>query len=132
MLPSSTANLIVQYDARILTATNRLAAQPCVRKDAPRIRFETLDVWRGLAATIVAVFHLVVFSHMSDVALIRHGWISVDFFFVLSGFVITHAFFSDLQEKHRVGFSWSAASADYGPFIQHNQSRMPRTCHECR
>lgn len=75
-----------------------------VRQDGEvRIRFVTLDAWRGMAALLVAVFHLAVFSHLSDIALIRHSWVFVDFFFVLSGFVITHAYYTELQQRHAFG-----------------------------
>jgi peptidoglycan/LPS O-acetylase OafA/YrhL len=67
-----------------------------------KVRFTSLDCCRGIAAMAVALLHLVVYSHFSDIAFVRHSWIFVDFFFVLSGFVITHAYFEDLQSHHRV------------------------------
>lgn len=55
-------------------------------------RFETLDSWRGIAATLVVVHHVFADSHIFALPVIRHGWWAVDFFFVLSGFVITYAY----------------------------------------
>lgn len=60
-------------------------------------RFVVLDSWRGLAATMVALFHLFALGPVYDFPLIRHGWLFVDFFFVLSGFVISHSYYSRLN-----------------------------------
>ena len=60
-------------------------------------RFETLDSWRGIAATLVVVHHVFANSHIFALPVIRHGWWAVDFFFVLSGFVITYAYNARLR-----------------------------------
>jgi peptidoglycan/LPS O-acetylase OafA/YrhL len=60
-------------------------------------RFEVLDSWRGIAALMVALYHLLIPSHFQQVGLITNGGLFVDFFFVLSGFVITHAYLDPLQ-----------------------------------
>ncbi len=52
---------------------------------SPR-RFTALDGWRGLLAMMVALFHLNADGHLY--ALTRHGSAGVDFFFILSGFVL--------------------------------------------
>lgn len=56
--------------------------------------FEILDGLRGVAAVLVVLFHILeVFSggdHTKQ--LINHGYLAVDFFFLLSGFVIAHAY----------------------------------------
>src|SRR6267143_3981706 len=56
-------------------------------------RFVVLDSWRGIAACLVALFHLeayshLVYSHLRGVPFLDNSWLFVDFFFVLSGFVI--------------------------------------------
>lgn len=51
-------------------------------------RFVVLDSWRGIAACLVALYHLDAYSHLSDVPFLRNAWLFVDFFFVLSGFII--------------------------------------------
>lgn len=56
------------------------------------MRFTVLDSWRGLCALWVAVYHFRVISHFGDMELFRHGHLAVEFFFVLSGFVITCAY----------------------------------------
>lgn len=55
-------------------------------------RFEVLDSWRGICALLVATFHLHVMSHVFETTLVRSSWMFVDFFFVLSGFVIMTAY----------------------------------------
>jgi peptidoglycan/LPS O-acetylase OafA/YrhL len=65
-------------------------------------RFEALDAWRGLSAVLVAMFHLVAFSHIYDSPFLRHSYLFVDFFFVLSGFVITASY----RAKLLAGFSF--------------------------
>jgi peptidoglycan/LPS O-acetylase OafA/YrhL len=54
-------------------------------------RYQALDGLRGLAAIIVALVHTPFRSAICDLPLIRNGSLFVDFFFVLSGFVLTHA-----------------------------------------
>ena len=47
-----------------------------------------LDAWRGIAALIVALFHFATPAAISQSTFLRNSWLFVDFFFVLSGFVI--------------------------------------------
>ncbi|TRW17437.1 acyltransferase family protein [Glacieibacterium frigidum] len=51
-------------------------------------RFAALDALRGLCACLVCLFHFRANSSVADAAFIRQSWQFVDFFFVLSGFVI--------------------------------------------
>ncbi len=69
---------------------DRLVA-PGLLKTKPH--FEILDGLRGLAAVVVVVFHFmeIVIADYSN-NFIAHGYLAVDFFFVLSGFVITYAY----------------------------------------
>lgn len=56
-------------------------------------RYEILDGLRGVSAMMVVAFHL--FETYSDgvpYQIINHGYLAVDFFFVLSGFVIGYAY----------------------------------------
>jgi peptidoglycan/LPS O-acetylase OafA/YrhL len=57
-----------------------------------KVHFRVLDSWRGVAALLVAIFHLNVFSAVYSLDFIRNAYLFVDFFFVLSGFVITHSY----------------------------------------
>ncbi len=56
--------------------------------------FLILDALRGVAAITVVVFHVLeVYSGGDHVAqLINHGYLAVDFFFMLSGYVMAHAY----------------------------------------
>lgn len=60
---------------------------------ASRPRYEILDGLRGVAAMIVVAFHLFeTYSKGPTEQIINHGYLAVDFFFVLSGFVIGYAY----------------------------------------
>jgi len=55
--------------------------------------YEILDGLRGVAAIIVVAFHLMEAHATSNLTqVINHGYLAVDFFFVLSGFVIGYAY----------------------------------------
>lgn len=66
------------------TSTGYLASKP---------RYEILDGLRGVAAMIVVAFHLLeTYSKGPAYQILNHGYLAVDFFFVLSGFVIGYAY----------------------------------------
>ena len=56
--------------------------------------YEILDGLRGVAAILVVLFHLLeVYAHGDFTKqIINHGYLAVDFFFMLSGFVISYAY----------------------------------------
>jgi peptidoglycan/LPS O-acetylase OafA/YrhL len=54
-------------------------------------RFEALDGCRGLFALMVALMHLQLGNDLFTHPFVRASYLAVDFFFVLSGFVIAHA-----------------------------------------
>ncbi len=70
------------------------------------MRFHALDSWRGLCAVLVALLHYHATWHLYEFPLIRNSYLFVDFFFVLSGFVIAHAY------GDRIG-----DLADFGRFV---------------
>lgn len=55
-------------------------------------RFEALDAWRGVCALVVALEHFSIDNPLHDNRFVHNGYRFVDFFFVLSGFVISHAY----------------------------------------
>lgn len=60
---------------------------------ASKPRFEILDGLRGVAAIIVVMFHLFeTYSKGPCFQILNHGYLAVDFFFILSGFVIGYAY----------------------------------------
>lgn len=69
-------------------------------------RYVTLDAMRGLAALAVAIFHL-------SNSLVPAGYLAVDFFFVLSGFVLDHTY------RHRF-----AAGLGVGEFMARRFARL--------
>lgn len=64
----------------------------------PAARYVTLDGMRGLAAMAVALFHF-------DIYLMPHGYVAVDFFFVLSGFVLYHSYLPRYCDGLFAGFA---------------------------
>ena len=60
---------------------------------ASKPRYEILDGLRGVAAVLVVAYHLFeTYFHGAPNQPINHGYLAVDFFFVLSGFVIGYAY----------------------------------------
>lgn len=65
--------------------------------------YQLLDGLRGIAALIVVCFHLaepLAKGHLDNV--VNHGYLAVDFFFLLSGFVIGYAY-DDRWDKLTIG-----------------------------
>jgi peptidoglycan/LPS O-acetylase OafA/YrhL len=60
----------------------------------PKQHFEILDGLRGVAAMVVVLFHVCETWNGGDHArqIINHGYLAVDFFFLLSGFVMAYAY----------------------------------------
>ena len=63
--------------------------------------YELLDGLRGVAALLVVIYHIfegLAFAETTDevgsglITTLNHGHIAVDFFFILSGFVISYAY----------------------------------------
>lgn len=67
--------------------------------------FEILDGLRGLAAVAVVIFHFMEWAY-SDFTknFIAHGFLAVDFFFCLSGFVIAYAYDDRIGKIGVIGF----------------------------
>lgn len=59
--------------------------------NSPKVHYPILDGLRGVAALMVLVFHIFEMYSLREVP-IQHGYLAVDFFFLLSGFVIAHAY----------------------------------------
>ena len=104
-----------------MNTTTYLASKP---------RYEILDGLRGVAAMIVVAYHLFETYSADPVhQILNHGYLAVDFFFVLSGFVIGYAYddrwdtfwgpASSGSSVHRWSCPWSVklgTSASYGDY----------------
>lgn len=55
-------------------------------------RFEALDAFRGLCALFVVLFHTRLLGSITELNFFRGSDIFVEFFFVLSGFVLAHGY----------------------------------------
>lgn len=65
-------------------------------------RFEVLDSFRGISAILVAILHIYVNGYLSNTLLIRNCYLLVDFFFVLSGFIISFGYMHRIQSQYDV------------------------------
>jgi peptidoglycan/LPS O-acetylase OafA/YrhL len=72
----------------------------CNEGHTVKAHFETLDGLRGVAAISVLLFHWsIVVCGDVIISPIRHAFMAVDFFFMLSGFVVAHAYQNRLKAK---------------------------------
>ncbi|OXE99099.1 peptidoglycan/LPS O-acetylase OafA/YrhL [Flavobacterium araucananum] len=60
----------------------------------PKKHYEILDGLRGVAAILVVIFHILEAHNEGSrfKQIINHGYLAVDFFFLLSGFVVAYAY----------------------------------------
>lgn len=72
---------------------------PSDADEQARVRLHTLDMLRGLAALAILLFHTSRFyPGTGGDLLFGHGYLAVDFFFMLSGFVIAFAYEERLSQ----------------------------------
>jgi peptidoglycan/LPS O-acetylase OafA/YrhL len=64
---------------------------------APRPKINELESLRGLAALLVVFFHVPRWNSFLDVGIIKNGYLMVELFFVLSGFVIFNAYGNNIK-----------------------------------
>lgn len=69
-------------------------------------RFQSLHAWRGVCAILVAALHFHTTGFIHESALIKHSYRFVDFFFVLSGFVIAIVYRTRLERREARGYLW--------------------------
>lgn len=66
-------------------------------------RFECVDALRGICALLVAMLHCETYSHVQGVRFFNNTYLFVDFFFVLSGFVIASNYAERLRDGYDMG-----------------------------
>lgn len=77
-------------------------------------RYESLDGLRGLCALLVCIMHARLLSHVYALEFVRNSYLFVDFFFVLSGFVIAATYLRRITDLNsyklfvvkRIGRIW--------------------------
>jgi peptidoglycan/LPS O-acetylase OafA/YrhL len=88
-----------------------------------RERLLSLQVGRGLAAVGVVLHHARIYTDVYSPApewlarIIQNGFLGVDFFFVLSGFIILGAHFDDPSNlQASISYAWKRVSRIYIPY----------------
>jgi peptidoglycan/LPS O-acetylase OafA/YrhL len=76
-----------------------------MKMTATNERFEALDSWRGICAIMVIIYHFIYIIRLDYLhwSVISNAYLFVDFFFVLSGFVVCHAYRDRLRSVRHVG-----------------------------
>lgn len=74
-----------------------------VEKSAAPQRFIALDSLRGIAALFIVFYHMGDFGWVAGWTPFRSGWLAVEFFFVLSGFVIAMSYGARLAQGYPRG-----------------------------
>ena len=76
-------------------------------KVMPKQRYVVLDSLRGICACMLVFFHFPTRMGVGSLPFVQNGWIFVDFFFVLSGFVIATSYSAKLAEGYSLKrFMW--------------------------
>jgi peptidoglycan/LPS O-acetylase OafA/YrhL len=70
-------------------------------------RIDVLDGWRGVSVALVIISHVFLRQGVSlpepyVSAIIAVGYVGVDVFFVISGFVICRSFIKEINKFHRI------------------------------
>lgn len=66
-------------------------------------RFQALDSFRGLFALAVVIYHAHALNSFTELRLFRNAHHFVEFFFVLSGFVLSHSYLNRLNSWQQFG-----------------------------
>src|SRR4028119_1297881 len=77
------------------------------QSSTPHKTLNLLQVYRGIAAVLVVLFHLnyisvQTFNQVIFFNLFKGGWIGVDYFFVLSGFIMVYVHRSVIGKKDQL------------------------------
>lgn len=103
-----------------MTQTPRHDLSP--QTSAPLFRYEAIDILRGFAAISVVMLHIIAhwewasFPTTGPLSWFRSGWMGVDLFFVISGFVIGLSAFAEIDRCGPSRFRW--------PFMRRRFARI--------
>lgn len=81
----------------IKSPTNHALTSANLSKPSKGQHIQSLDALRGVCAVMVALMHMRVHNHFFDLPIVRNSWLLVDFFFVLSGFVVAYVYIDRLS-----------------------------------
>jgi len=91
---------------RVITMASHTAVSPAAPRENLR-HIDSLDGVRGIAISLVLIFHLLWSNSETGSRLMNFlaglrgaGWVGVDLFFSLSGFLITGILFDTLRTRH--------------------------------
>ncbi len=95
------------------------------QSDASHHRYGALDAWRGICACLVTVVHIPVAHPWQQAVAFHNMQLFVDFFFVLSGFVIFYAYGDRVRDRastmgfviRRFGRVWPLHAAVLAGFV---------------
>jgi peptidoglycan/LPS O-acetylase OafA/YrhL len=76
---------------------NPARQQDTIAPGAPQLFFGSLESLRGVAAMLVALYHVTWLNPTQSTGLVRNSYLMVDMFFVLSGFVMCHGYGSRIR-----------------------------------
>ena len=82
----------------------RSAAEQIDPRFEHRSRQPGLDLLRALAIVVVVIYHTGIFGFALPYDVHRFGWVGVDLFFVLSGYLIGGQLLAQLQSRRRIKF----------------------------
>ncbi len=66
---------------------------------AVKHRFQAIDAFRGIFAVLIVLYHFSAYGYFYDLPFVRNAHRGVDFFFMLSGFVITSAYLDKIRDQ---------------------------------
>ncbi len=69
---------------------------------AGKVKLESLEAFRGIAAVLVVLFHSQIYSSITHNTFIGNSFLFVDFFFVLSGFVMIYVYDDRLNKLSEI------------------------------
>lgn len=75
------------------------ASELKAERSATTTKFLSLEAFRGLAAVMIVLYHSRFYSTDDYVPFVKHSHIFVDFFFILSGFVMAYSYLGRIGSK---------------------------------